>query len=120
MFQSAADTPLCTVTNGNLSSISSGTRHHGGPAGPIMTPANTAHNNATAAAGIHHADCRTGVAVSAMGFYFPLTAAASCFTRSTTRGPHRDATSSSSSTTLFAVTAVIAFQPGRAATVAAV
>ena len=51
MFHCASDTPLSIEINGRWSSTASGTRHHVGPAGPIMTPSNTATTTTATAAG---------------------------------------------------------------------
>ena len=101
MDQSVAVKPLSTEKNGKRSNNSSGTRHHVGPAGPIIKPSNNEHASATTAAGIHHWRVpRTLIEVDISGYYLfaAAIAAANCSTKSTTRGPQREATSSSSST----------------------
>src|SRR5262245_17044137 len=53
MFQSVSPTPLSTWMPGRWSRRASGTRHHDGPAGPIMAPASTAPTSTTAATAYH-------------------------------------------------------------------
>ena len=65
MFHSTSLTPLSSETNGRRLANSSGTRHHSGPAGPIMTPTTTAATTDAEAIANHRPLPGCGTATSA-------------------------------------------------------
>ena len=144
MFHSTSVTPLSTETNGRRSRSSSGTRHHGGPAGPIMIPATTATTTDVMATAYHRPLPGSDASIDAgtggercrrrsrrwarrgsprrrasrrdqpAGARACSTASWTCWAYSTTRGPHREAMSSSIAKTWPFWTAVIWSHPSRA------